>query len=132
MLASHLSSADSGWIEICGGEDGSYFVQTNQNGEGQEQGHDCNDCSLCVVSWNGANAVPTTYNDVFQQSAGLGFAFPRHYSVVTDFPEKHWSTSRAPPIVSIKKDIEVRNTFFLNRLYSEYFEDAPKSQAGIS
>ena len=131
MQASHSAPGNSGWIEICGGEDGSFFIQADQDGEGQDPSHDCNDCSLCAVSWNGANAVPATKNDVIQLSTDFGFAFPQHFNVVADCPEKHWSTSRAPPDQSANRKTILSNAFTFRPLQNAISDGAPTIHLGI-
>ncbi|MGR3662859.1 MAG: hypothetical protein ACU0CA_17020 [Paracoccaceae bacterium] len=131
MQAAHLMLAESGWVEICGGEDGSYLIKSDQNGEGSEQGHDCNDCSLCTVSANGMNAVPATGGEMFQLSVFANVVFPQDYAFLTDCPEKNWSTSRAPPHKSTKRMPILRKSFSLNLLHSEYSEGASTCRAAL-
>jgi len=130
MQASHLRYADSDWIEICGGENGSYLIQAGQPGEGSKQDHDCSDCSLCAGFGNGANIAPVTGRDMLQLSVFADFAFAQDYAVFTDRPEKHWSTSRAPPYKSINRIPVLSNPVSLKPLQNEYPEGVQPSQAG--
>lgn len=132
LQAGHSGFGDSELIEICGGEDGSYFIDASQNSEGSEQGHDCSDCSLCTISGNGANGVPAAGSDMVQLSAVVELAFSPEYTVFTDCPEKHWSISRAPPIEYINRFYILHNSFSLNHLHNKNLEDAQTSQVGTS
>ena len=132
MQAGHLRLGDSDWIEICGGENGSHFIQAGQSGEGSKRNHDCNDCSLCAGSGNGANIVPATGRDIFRLSVFADFAFAQDYTVFTDRPEKYWSTSRAPPNGCINGIPVLRHSVFLKPSHDDYSEGVQTNQAGTS
>lgn len=132
MQAGQLALGGSEWIEICGGENGSYFIQAGQSGGDSKQNHDCDDCSLCAVSGNGANIVPVIGRNMFQLSVFADVAFSQDYTVFTDRPEKHWYTSRAPPNKCINRIPSLSKSVSLKLLHDDYSEGAQTSQAGTS
>ncbi len=124
MQARHLAAGDSEWIEICGGDDGSYFVQIDQDGESQDQHHDCKNCSLCAVAGSGANAVLAANGGIVYLSVVMNVGFPLHFSVVTDRPEQLWSSSRAPPTKRTKQNSLFCSSFFQKILHRDFYVSA--------
>jgi len=132
MQAGHLRLGDSGLIEICGGENGSYFIQAGQTDDDSKPNHDCNDCSLCASAGNGENIVPASGNGLIQHSVFVDFPLVRGSNVFIDRPEKYWSLSRAPPNKSINRIPALRTSVFLKPLRGDFSEGVHISQAGTS
>lgn len=97
MPMSASVSGDGTWIEICGGEDGSYFIQQD-DGTPQHTPMECVHCDGCLMVSNISNAhepsdwflsVPLGASHVIfspAQTTGLAGA------------EQYWAACRGPPL----------------------------------
>lgn len=100
--ASHSSSANGAWIEICG-EGGSYLAQLDDSGNTQTP--DCDHCAFCLV--------PTTndqgaYDINVATPGSLEFtmiSYSADRAAMPDTPEQYWSACRGPPIASTEKNM---------------------------
>lgn len=112
MQAGHAANGSSGWIEICGGENGSYFVET-EPGSG-ENNQSCEHCSFCVTTTNTTAAVVVQRADVLFLVAATEIIHPVDQVFLAPGPEKYWSPCRGPPAGEKK----INTTVYVNSLFA--------------
>ncbi len=96
MNASVVSHGGN-WIEICGGEDGSYFIQL-EDGAPQPGPLDCDHCDDCLLM---ANTLSVNATPEWAALAPFGFgtlSFDLAQTVGLAGAEQYWSACRGPPL----------------------------------
>lgn len=91
-------NAESGsWMEICGGEDGSYFIQLDNNAPHPASG-DCEHCDSCLLMSNTLTVNITPEWAVFAPSGIGALSFDLAQTVGLAGAEQYWSACRGPPL----------------------------------
>lgn len=103
VLPMQAAQSDGGWMEICGGDEGSYFVQLEDGSSGQE--HGCTHCSACLLATSTATTIPPKIDNLILQLKLIDVPLAVQLTPVTSHPEQYWSACRGPPLEGTEKSM---------------------------
>lgn len=95
MQAAH---SGDGWIEICGGDEGSYFIQIGEDtGSGNR---DCAHCDYCLTPGSSAVAHFPNFSGINFTLKFVDLSLPDFDETPAPNPAQYWPANRGPPIES--------------------------------
>lgn len=103
VLPMQADHSNAGWMEICGGEDGSYFVQLADGSGGQ--GQECTHCSACMLAGSSPASTPPKIAGLTLEPKLIELPLATHPAPVTSHPEQFWSACRGPPLEGTEKSM---------------------------
>ena len=96
MNAGH-GGGSGDWLEICGGEDGSYYIQLDDGSE-LPAPTECQHCDACML-FTGANGLTTIRDQFLQAPSDYGVAvFGVAQTAGLAGSEQYWAACRGPPL----------------------------------